>query len=341
MATKEMFWLTGHTQAGTTLLQKLFDAHPDCATYPVEPYFYRLFPKEQFACPDDLKRKFLFHLSNRMHLSERFAIGGNREAWLEKENLFLAYETASRSRCRKGSTKRGGLDEVFHKSYYFNLHNEIHAIPGIAPRKYVEAAFAAFRAASAEAMPQFRLGPHDTFKHPCGRLRPDTFDWFFDNWPEGKAVFLTRNPFARIWSHMEHARKKKGACLRHSEDANAFNSVAKTYATDYVAAASLEQSRSVLKVNYEDLVTKPEATLRHICGFLGIDFSASLLKPTRLGCDDDVSTNRTGAKGINTNSLHRWKSNLSRKEQAIIHACVLRARARKIYRPAKYRINVS
>lgn len=335
-----MFWLTGHTQAGTTLLQKLFDAHPDCATYPVEPFFYRLFPKEQFASPDDLKRKFLFNTRNVLHLSEKCAGGCDRDAWLQQKNPLLTFEAAPHKCKREASTEPGGLDEVFFSSYHRNLRDEIHAIAGIAPEQFVEAAFAAFRAATAEAMPQFQLGPHNTFKHPCGRLRPDTFNWFFENWPDGKAVFLTRNPFARIWSHIEHTRKKYGTQMRLSDDSDAFNSVAKAFTQDYVATASLEQSKSIITVNYEDLVTRPEATLRHICSFLRIDFNPSLLRPTRMGLEDGISTNRTGSRQINANSLNKWKSNLSGRERAIIHKCMLRARVRKIYRPAKYRINV-
>ncbi len=92
MTTRGMFWLSGHTQAGTTLLQKLFDGHPDCATYPVEPFFYRLFPKEQFSSAGELKRKFLFKTRNGLHLSKEFAIGCDPDAWLARENLFLTYE---------------------------------------------------------------------------------------------------------------------------------------------------------------------------------------------------------------------------------------------------------
>lgn len=234
----------------------------------------------------------------------------------------------------------GGLNELFFRSYYFSLHDEIQAIPGIAPKQYVEAAFAAFRAASAEAMPHFKLGAHNTFKHPCRRLFSDSFDWFFDHWPDGKVVFLTRNPFARIWSHIDQRNKRSGHIVGWSKDRKAFREIAKTFTQDYVATAALEQGKRILKVNYEDLVTRPEATLRHICRFLGIDFCGSLLQPTRMGFEDGTSTNRTGSKEINANSLHKWRSNLSRTERAIIHKCMLRTRFRKIYRPAKYRINV-
>lgn len=336
-----MFWLTGHTQAGTTLLQKLFDAHPDCATYPVEPFFYRLFPKENFSSPGELKRLFLFGTRNGLHLSEKFAKGCNPDAWLARENLFLAYEAASRKRSLHGDMKPGGLNELFFRSYYFRLHDEIHAIPGIDPKRYVDAVFTAFRAASAEAMPQFRLGPHNTFKQPCRRLFSDSFDWFFDHWPDGKIVFLTRNPFARIWSHIDQERKRNGHTIDWSKDRKAFCEIAKTFTQDYVATASLKQTQRILKVNYEDLVTKPDTTLRHICRFLRIDFSASLLQPTRMGFEDGKSTNRTGSVEINTKSLHKWKTALSRTERAFIHKCMLRTHMRKIYRPEKYRINVS
>ena len=341
METKEMFWLTGHTQAGTTLLQKLFDAHPECATYPVEPFFYKLFPKEQFSSPNDLKRRFLFNTRNRLHLSEKFANGCNPDAWLERENLLLTFEASSRKRSRLEDTKRRGLCEAFFRSYFFKLYDEIHAIPGIAPKQYVEAAFAAFRAASAETMPQLRLGTHNTFKHPCRRLFSDSFDWFFDHWPDGKVVFLTRNPFARIWSHIDQKKNRNGHIIGWSKNRKAFCEIAKTFTQDYITTASLEQSKRILKVNYEDLVASPEAELQRICSFLGINFSTSLLQPTRLGIDDGTSTNRTGSKEINSNSVHKWKSNLSRTEQAIIHKYMLRSRIRKIYRPAKYRINVS
>ncbi len=190
-------------------------------------------------------------------------------------------------------------------------------------------------------MPHFKLGPHNTFKHPCKRLFSDSFDWFFDHWPDGKVVFLTRDPFARIWSHIDQRNKRSGHSVGWSKDRKAFREIAKTFTQDYVATAALEHSKRILKVNYEDLVTKPEATLRRICRYLKIDFSTSLLQPTRMGLEDGTRTNRTGSNEINANSLDKWKSNLTRTERTIININIVRARARKIYRPAKYRIDTS
>lgn len=339
MQGKEMFWLTGHTQAGTTLLQKLFDGHPDCATYPVETYFYRLFPKEQFATADELKNTFLFRSGNALHLTPEFAGPDDPSCNPSGETLLRAFETAAK--CQKiGSLQASGFrDEAFFRCYYARLHDEISAVAGIDPKQYVEAAFTAFRAAVAASRPGFVLGPHNTFKHPCGRVRPDTFDWFFDNWPDGKAVFLTRNPFARVWSYIEQ-KKTQSTFVRRSDDRQAFHGIAKAFTRDYVAAEMLGSSKKILKVHYEDLVTRPETTLRRICTFLGIDFSEVLLQPSGLGFADHVSTNRTGSRKINANSLQKWKTNLSNTEKTIIRSQLLRARARKIYRPERYRINI-
>jgi hypothetical protein len=61
-------------------------------------------------------------------------------------------------------------------------------------------------------------------------------------------------------------------------------------------------------VRYEDIVRKPEETLRALCDFLRVDFLPDMLTPNQYGSS---FTKIGSARGIDASSLDRWQSELS------------------------------
>lgn len=204
----------------------------------------------------------------------------------------------------------------------------------------MDAAFKALQAAVAATVPELAFGPHMVFKQPVGQLRHGALDWFFESWPEGKVVFMTRNPYARIWSHMRHEADMGRSTVRWSTDRAGFLKVVRSYAQDHVLSRTLPRTDKILKVKYEDLATRPEDIMKRVCGFLGIGFHACCLEPSVFGHASSPSTNRTGKNTINASSLHKWKDNLTAVEKAVIAYHIARASARGIYRPNSVRWSI-
>jgi len=331
-----MFWLSGHTHSGTTLLQTLLDGHPECLVYPVEPYFYASFSRDADSSPVQVNLNFLFKAHNQLHCSWESA--GFKPRITQDETF--DFEQISGFLQEAAKTKkiiRSNLEHFDHATffqvYYSKLLEEMNKNPGGDRKFNVDAAFLALQAAVTATVPELKFGSHMTFKQPLGQLRPGMTNWFFKNWPDGKIVFLRRNPYARIWSHIRHETDFDRPSVRWSSDKNAFLKLVKWYARDYVQSLALPDNDKILKIRYEVLATQPEATMKRVCGFLGIEYSENCLKSSVFGFDSNPSTNRTGKNAINASSLHRWKENLTATEKAVIGYHISRAYARRIYRP--------
>ncbi len=91
-----------------------------------------------------------------------------------------------------------------------------------------------------------------------------------------------------------------------------------------VAAGDAAQARygdDVLTVAYERMVTDPEAEIGRICAFAGLTFDADMLAA------DPAATSRVAAgqegwfegldAGINADSVDRWRTEMSRSDQAL------------------------
>ncbi len=60
-------------------------------------------------------------------------------------------------------------------------------------------------------------------------------------------------------------------------------------------------------VQYENVIVDPKGELRRICDFIEIEFSESMLSPEQYGSSFRTSA---GKKGVRTDSIARWQSNL-------------------------------
>ncbi len=75
---------------------------------------------------------------------------------------------------------------------------------------------------------------------------------------------------------------------------------------------------TLLRVRYEDLVTEPKETLRHVCTFLGVTFREEML--------DLRASTATGGAGAYVKStfdvaaLERWRKSMPRSDQRLVEA---------------------
>ena len=76
-----------------------------------------------------------------------------------------------------------------------------------------------------------------------------------------------------------------------------------------------------IEIRYEELVTKPEEVIKDTCDFLDIDYDSKMLDHTKqvkkLG-DTDKEHHSNLSKPISSDSVGKWKNNLSESDQESI-----------------------
>jgi Sulfotransferase family len=72
-------------------------------------------------------------------------------------------------------------------------------------------------------------------------------------------------------------------------------------------ALKVEKSR-ILEIKYEDLVSKPQDTLRVVCNFLNIEFDGAMLNYFR----------HSSYEPVHANSVRKWKKTVKPKELAVL-----------------------
>ena len=84
-----------------------------------------------------------------------------------------------------------------------------------------------------------------------------------------------------------------------------------------LAARSSQHRPKYLLVHYEQLVTQPEQELRHICSFIGEDYSAIMLVPNHDPTADRPWLRRA-EEPITTERLGNWRNQLTANQVALI-----------------------
>ncbi|MCV0426831.1 MAG: sulfotransferase [Roseibium sp.] len=316
------------------MLMSLLDGHPECLVYPNEPFFYSLFKRNLRASNEQIRKSFLIETRNSLHCGDARSelepmLSGREE--IELDAVHDALQSIATHKEIRELRESHFPHDAFFSIYFSRLVADLKSITDASPKLYVKAAFSALREAISATRPEMRAGSHPVFKDPLGHFRPGALDWFLDTWPDGKIVFLRRNLNARVWSHIQHDVRRGRPNIRMSTDKSSFKGLCKSYARDRVYSSVLPDSDRLLKIDYEELVTRPRETMTRVCNFLGIEFNECVMRSTILGIDATPKTNRTGSNSINTNSLTKWKDNLTKTERLIIRYYFLRASSRKLY----------
>ena len=90
--------------------------------------------------------------------------------------------------------------------------------------------------------------------------------------------------------------------------------ISRIWHTAITAADKFVDNERVASIYFEKLLTYPEETVSHLCDFVGIEYSASLLKVPQVG--SSVNTDKPQQLGINSNRANNWQ-NRSNREQEI------------------------
>jgi len=139
---------------------------------------------------------------------------------------------------------------------------------------------------------------------------PTLLEWF----PTAKIIHTFRDPRAIMASEWRKRMEKVPAAyipLNPSNPLYSFAIVMHVTITWLYAVRLHHQYKKRYPQNYylskfEDLISKPEESVRNLCAFLDVEFSNEMLNPRRSGS----SYSRTGDAGFDTETLTRWQNYL-------------------------------
>ena len=122
--------------------------------------------------------------------------------------------------------------------------------------------------------------------------------------PRAQFVHIVRDPRATVASYMQAGLKSLDESIDTWRNAVA----------NVDAVARGLGPRGLLEIRYEDLVTKPEATVREVCGFLGLEYSDRCLRhweaaPRLVDVERSPHLANTH-RPLSSGSLDKWRSRL-------------------------------
>lgn len=132
-------------------------------------------------------------------------------------------------------------------------------------------------------------------------------------WPDAQFIHVIRDPRATASS----LAKSRIHC------SNPYFG-AKRWLRDTHAGLQLKQQypNDVLEIRYEDLVARPETTLKHVCAFLQIPYQPTLLAYHKMGTKEYRSTHKNIhhklSESPDKKRITAWKKNLSREEVELV-----------------------
>jgi hypothetical protein len=312
-------FICGHPKAGTSLLRAVFDSHPQLIVYPEETVFFRRFLPR--AAGLDLEGLLALADETLIHIFQ-----WNRERPVASQVGFLDRDYSAIS-----------FEQVRQVLRQFARQHCEH------PGDVLSAAVLAYGKVSGAATPATRAWVE---KSPYNEYYAEQiFAW----WPEARCIHILRDPRDNYVSYQR----------KHPDWQPEFFAANWRRSTH----AGLENRQRFgagryLILRYEDLTQSPQATLRQLADFIGIDWDPALAAPTRAGAQwAGNSMFSEQFQGISAAPVARWHEKLSPGDVAVIEqmagsqmeefgynrgangAVVLAARGRAIVWPLRRRLS--
>lgn len=273
-----IIFLTGHRRSGTTLLNRLFDNHPDIDVYPTDlTIFYNYFPyyTSNFDNKNFLIKKILTIIDkdiNQIFLSQNL-ISKNKIKYL---NIQLE------KNLRKINLK--SKKEVFYKviDHWSNLKGR-------------------------------KLKKIILVKETSQSIYFDEYLKIFKNMKMINIVRDPRDNFASIKSGQKNYYSKFDIDYLQNFASTLFRSRQDLLSTFYN-----KNHKNFTFITYENLVTKKSKVMKQLCSFLGIKFHNVLLNPTLGKSKFYGNSFTKKIVGISDKNKNNWKKRITSEEKNII-----------------------
>ena len=274
--------LTGHRKSGTTLLHKLFDAHPQLNIYPV-----------------DISLLYAFLPCQEPHLTDK-QVKDRVNLVIKKSTLKIEGKRVS-DFCRNFSADEFASCVWEHSDA--SGFREPHVVIST-----IATAWSQYTGADREKPFLFKETSQSIHAHQLLR----------DELPI-KVVQIMRDPrdnysaikagVAKYYSQMGEDEKESLASLINRSR------------MDLLAAYELREQKNdwFCSLRFEDLVSQTEENVKMLSSFCDVDFAPILLEPTLLG--DSFSGNSHEGKqfkGVSSTNVGRWRERISHFEAAVI-----------------------
>lgn len=247
-------------RAGGTLLSRLFDAHPECFSHPMELKWGR---PAKWNWPS---------FEADATLTDRQAFSLLDEIWVRKAIRHGGYSKYPQWAPEEKPSHRPRYPFVFDRALEFDLFADAFTSRRIGHRRDVLNAYltALFNAwldyQNLYATPKRWV----TSFVPGLVTRADSLDRFFADYPDGILATIVRHPGSWFASASRHTFSGDVVeALQHW-----------IHSTQASLAASARYGERVLVILFEDLVLNTHTTMSAICDRLGLTFHETLLNPT-------------------------------------------------------------
>jgi hypothetical protein len=272
-------FICGYPKSGTTLLHLLLDNHPELLVFPEETRYLQQVMKN----PNCLNPKYVLEKTGvrTLGVGKRKVTSGMRDC---SSIDFDVYQHCVNSHWADSQQSAKALLEIVMHCYGL-VTEQIN-------RKYwVE-----------------KTPLNEMFLRDAANL-----------WPQMRAVYIVRDPRDNFTSYRKQRKKQVDA---HGDE----NELYRLLTIVEFVGGWMESLRhwdsfskrfplKTLVLRYCDLVQEPEKTTRQLCDFLQIDWTTSLLSPTRLGILwEGNSMHDTEFSGISDSSLGRYRTSLASSE---------------------------
>jgi hypothetical protein len=318
-------------KTGSTMLLSLFDGHPNLLVYPDEPSFHRLFQR-RYEDLSHLGRDWLFGTPNPLHFNSVVqatlldGLGFSPKSLIRPIPRCAPVDGVSFAERIEGVRVRGVHHDrvpdvldvaAYHRSLASLLSSAELAGPGDVVRATVRALHKAVR---------FEVRPTRwLFKHPLPRFRSSSLEWFFQEFPAGRMVLLTRDPRGYLSSQIRYAWKRRshrsGTLWRIGHVLRRLFDLEQDYEA-FAALAEREPTR-VLVLTYEEIVGDTRSAMERAARFLEIPFDDRMLIPSKLTLPVEVPTATASTKNaVYSDSLAAWQTHLYAWETLAAEAAV-------------------
>lgn len=265
-------FIVGSGKSGTTLLQALFDNHPNLVVFPVESQYYHQYPPlVNSSKVANIKEEFL-----------KFWIQKSKFSWMAK-SVYTEHPLEVK---RDFTAVKFDVFRNVLNSYDFDQHTRV---------RFYKTLVDAYRQSIGQPMENI---VRFVDKSPIHMFYIETIRQDFS---DAKFIHILRNPFDNY-----HAFCSRDFALNFKKDTKDLlgKYVEQHIAQSFIIATYHSGNRNYRVLRYEDLVYQPEETMRTLADWIGIPYHNILLSITLCGKPwSGNSSAKERFKGISTNRI--------------------------------------
>ncbi len=268
-------FIAGPAKSGTTLLTSLLDGHPELLVLPEETAYFPTVLTKY----GQASRRAQFDYLTRQSLAN--VLFGGPCKWGRRDYSHFA---------------TGELLTAFEQAAF---------APANAGRDLLVLLLESYARVLGRSLDSVRYWVEKT---PANR---DHLDAIFTRFPLSKVLLTIRDPRALLASQIQLEQTRK---LRRFSIYLAIKHW-RTAARLALRQTGGEASERLLVVEFQGLLTAPDAWMRRVCAFLGIAYRSDLLQPTKIGRHwTGNSAAEQSFQAISTEPADRWRTLLTEEE---------------------------